>query len=80
MSTIVYARGGESYLGSFSDRDLDCWKKMGKSRGYKYLYKGYRYYGGKKDSVIVFDNEKWSASKVALRRDNGFLGIRRYSL
>ena len=79
MSTIVYTNGGEKYLGSHSDQDLSYWKWTGRQKKKKYLYKGYRYLGGKKDTVVVFDNIRWSDAELARRKANGFLGIRRYT-
>jgi len=42
------------------------------------MYKGYRYFDGNKDIVIVYDNKLWDKKEIARRKANGFLGIRRY--
>jgi len=78
MKTIIYTFGGETYLGEHTEQDLSYWRWYGKVKNQKYLYKGYRYFDGKKDIVIVYDNKKWDAGELAKRKANGFLGIREY--
>lgn len=73
--TIIYIKGGNVYLGEFKDRKISYWKKYRKT---KYMYKGYRYYGGKKDSVVVYDDVVWNMEELQRRKRNGFLGIREY--
>lgn len=80
MVTIVYGNGGDRYFGEYPDKPLKFWKKFGKEHNFKYLYKGYHYYDGKKKSVVVFDNKKWSREEIERRKNNGFLGIRVYRL
>jgi len=80
MKTIVYGDGGDKYFGEHEVKPLGYWKKFGKKRGYKFLYKGYRVLGGKRDIVVVFDNELWDKKEIEKRRKNGFLGIRCYEL
>lgn len=80
MSTIVYRSGGDIYLGEMINKTLLYWKSLGKRFNQKYLYKGYRYYDNKKDSVIVFDDVLWSKDELFKRKKNGFLGIKKYSL
>ena len=78
--TIVYTKGGDVYLGNMKDKKLDAWILYGRDEQQKWMYKGYRNYGGMTDSVIVFDTKKWSASEIARRKANGFLGIREYDI
>ena len=80
MRTIVYGDGGNKYYGDYEAKPLSYWKEFGKKRGYKYLYKGFRYYAGKKDVVVVFDNVLWSDEEIDKRRNNGFLGIKVYEI
>ena len=77
-NTIVYTNGGDNYLGIHSEQNLSYWKWTGKVKNQKYLYKGYRYFDGKKDIVIVYDNKQWDQAEKKKRKDNGFLGIREY--
>ena len=60
MKTIIYADGGNSYFGTHENENLSYWKEYGSIRLYKYMYKGYRYFDGNKDIVIVYDNVKWN--------------------
>jgi hypothetical protein len=78
MSTIVYSDGGKKYHGSQGDKELGTWKATGKAMKAKYMYKGFRYYGNKKDSVVVYDKDRWSPSEFEKRKGNGFLGIKEY--
>jgi len=78
--TIVYREGGEVYLGERSDQNLTYWKWYGEQKTSKYMYKGYRYYEGKKEIVIVFDDVLWDISEYQKRKNNGFLSIKLYEL
>ena len=84
--TIVYVEGTDNVI-NFPDRDsIEYWKKIGLEYNQKWMYKGYRWYFQKpnpnnlNDTVIVFDTKKWSASEIARRKANGFLGIREHKL
>ena len=77
-TTIVYINGGEDYLGSYDNRSLDYWKQTGYIRDFKYMYKGYRYFDGNKDIVIVYTNKDWSKEEIEKRKSNGFKGIKQY--
>lgn len=78
--TIVYLKGGDQYMGSQKGRSLAQWKKYGRDHRQKYLYKGFRYWDGKKNQVVVFDNKAWGLAEINRRKNNGFLGIRSYYL
>jgi len=77
---IAYKNGGDGYLGHLYDKTLDEWKKLGRSLRQKFMYKGYRYLGGTKDTVVVYDTARWSAAERIRRKVNGFLGIKEYKL
>jgi len=81
MKTIIYRKGGEIYLGEHEPQKLSYYQHLAKEV-YKegYFYKGYRYYGGEKDFVVVFDNKKWDIGEMARRKENGFLGIKCYEV
>ncbi len=79
MTTITYINGGD-YQYTRTDQKLKEWRGYGKAHNQKWLYKGYRYYDGKKDAVVVFTTERWDGQEIARRRNNGFLGIKEYSL
>lgn len=83
-NTLVYVDGGR-YIGSFRDiESIDYWKEIGREHGQKWMYKGYAWYSPNpipdnyNDTVIVFDTKKWSSSKIAERKRNGFLSIREH--
>jgi len=76
--TLIYTNGGENYLGEHSINNLSYWKRF--VSGQKYMYKGYRYFDGNKDIVIVYDNTRWYDGEKAKRKANGFLGIREYRI
>ena len=76
--TIVYREGGEIFLGSHSDQNLKYWKWYGGIKNTRYMYKGYRYFEGKKETVIVFDNKLWDISEYQKRKTNGFINIKKY--
>ncbi len=78
--TIVYLDGGEHYFGRFSDIPLKDWILFGIDRNQNYLYKGYRHFDNKTDSVVVFTKERLRPDEIDKRRRNGFLGIREYVL
>ena len=78
--TIVYADGGDRFFGEQEDENLNYWKEYGSIRLFKYMYKGFRYFDGKKDIVIVYDNTRWYDGEKAKRKANGFLGIREYRI
>ena len=61
MTTIVYSKGGETWLGSREDRPLRMWKMFGQARNQRYMYKGFRYSSDGKDIIVVYDNIRWSA-------------------
>ncbi len=73
-STIVYADGGNTYYGREADHPVSYWLKVGKEKGQKYLYKGFR----NKDQVVVFDTKKWDAAEIKRRNENGFSDIKVY--
>lgn len=75
LNTIVYVNG-EDYLGKYSEQSLDYWKRTGYIRDFKFMYKGYRYFGQEKNIVIVYTNKDWNIEEKARRKANGFLGIR----
>jgi hypothetical protein len=77
-STICYGDGGDTWYGEEADHPIDYWLKVGKEKGQKYLYKGFRYYEGKKDQVVVFDTKRWDAPELRRRKKNGFFGIKIY--
>lgn len=77
LDTIIYING-EDYLGTYTERSLDHWKQTGYIRDFKYMYKGYRYSDGKRNTVIVYTNKEWSKIEKAKRYNNGFLGIKQY--
>ena len=76
--TIVYTDGGDTYLGEYEDESLKYWKQTGHIRDFKFMYKGYRYFDGKKDIVIVYTNKDWNVEEIAKRKANGFLGIKQH--
>ena len=76
--TIVYTDGGDTYLGEYKDRSLKYWKQTGYIRDFKFMYKGYRYFDGNKDVVIVYTNKNWDKDEIAKRKANGFLGVKQY--
>lgn len=78
--TIVYAKGGDVYLGRHQVKDLSAWKKYGKEHNYKYLYKGFTYHGNERAQVAVFDDKVWDAQELQRRKGNGLLGIHFYDL
>lgn len=78
--TIYYRDNGDAYLGAWDNKPLKFWKEVGKTNKDKYLYKGYRYYDGKKDTVVVFTKHKWTKEEISRRKNNGFLGIREYKI
>ena len=77
LDTIVYING-EDYLGKYTNRSLKYWKQTGCIRDFKYMYKGYHYFDGNKDIVIVYTNKDWNVGELTRRKANGFLGIRQY--
>ena len=77
---VVYAKGGDSYLGRQGVRSVDFWRRFGRQRDYKYLYKGFAYYGNERIQVVVFDDKVWDSQEIQKRKANGFLGIRFYDL
>jgi len=80
MKTIIYTNGGENYLGEHSEQDLSYWRWYGTVKNQKYMYKGYRYFDGNKDIVIVYSTVQWNKQEKQRRKNNGFLGIREYQL
>jgi len=78
MKTIIYTFGGETYLGEHTEQNLSYWRWYGKVKNQKYIYKGYRYFDGTKDIVIVFTTTQWNKQEKERRKNNGFLGIREY--
>ena len=80
--TIIYADGGETYLGELKDEKLDYWFLFGRDARQKLMYKGYRRnnFRNSTDSVIVFDTKPWDANELAKRKQNGFLGIKEYNI
>ena len=77
LDTIVYING-EDYLGKYTNKSLKHWKQVGYIRDFKYMYKGFKYFDGNKDIVIVYTNKNWDIGEKAKRKANGFLGIRQY--
>lgn len=77
---IIYKNGGNQYLGQQKDRTLQKWKLKGQELEQGFMYKGFRYYGGNKDIVIVYDTERWDKNEIKKRKDNGFLGIKAYEI
>lgn len=80
MNTLVYKDSGEIYLGENTIKNLDYWKWIGRSNKQKYMYKGYRYFEGKKENVVVYSKTQWHQGELAKRKANGFLGIKEYKL
>ncbi len=78
--TIVYAEGGIDYKGRMGIYPVTYWKKLGYSLRQEWLYKGFRYFGGEKSQVVVYDSDSWDGQEIARRKANGFLGIRSYYL
>lgn len=78
--TIIYRDGGKLYLGEHSEQNLSYWIWYGKQKNAKFMYKGYKYYNGEKDIVIVYDTIQWDKNEKQRRKNNGFLGIREYEL
>lgn len=76
----IYSSGGGIYLGKHTEQNLSYWKWYGKQKKQKYMYKGYEYFDGKKEIIIVYDDKLWDISEYQRRKGNGFLGIRRYVL
>ena len=77
LNTIVYVNG-EDYLGEYGEQSLAYWKRTGYIRDFKFMYKGYRYFDGKKDIVVVYTDKDWDVGGKAKRKANGFLSIRQY--
>lgn len=77
---VVYAKGGDIYLGRMKVKSVDSWRRFGRQKGYKHLYKGFAYQGNERVQVIVFDNKVWDSQEIQKRKANGFLGIRFYDL
>lgn len=73
--TLVYEKGGDECLGMTARPEHELISEA-KERGATVMYKGYRYYDNKRDSVIVFDKQAWDRGEKARRKANGFLGIR----
>lgn len=78
--TAVYIDGGNNCLGIKESHKLSYWLEYGRKHNQKYLYKGYRWYNNKSDSVVVFDTKRWDGEEINRRKYNGFLGIREYIL
>ena len=78
MKTIIYRDSGNIYLGEHSMQDLSYWKWYGEQKNERYMYKGYRYLGDKKDIVIVYSRRRWNNKEVERRKSNGFKGIKEY--
>ena len=77
MTTLVYTDDGEHFIGEQPDKPLSHWKKF---RRTVYMYKGYRYCGINKCSVVVYTDKKWDIIERKMRRDNGFLRIHEHKL
>jgi hypothetical protein len=77
---LVYDNGGSVFGGRRAPQSLEEWKKEGRERKKRWMYKGYHPFGGVTYSVVVYDNEKWDAKELARRKENGFLGIKVYRL
>jgi hypothetical protein len=75
VKMLVYTNGGNTHHGhlDFTPTKL---KAYGKSKNQKWMYKGYRWWSGVRDIVVVFDTEEWTVYEKAKRKINGFLGIR----
>jgi len=79
---LVYMNGGDILLGNeLKERTLPEWKKLGANlKRQRYMYKGYRHWGGKRETVVVYDTDPWSSTELRRRKANGFLGIREYRI
>ena len=80
MTTLIYNGDGD-YLGcEGKEKKLSYWIRFGEVIKQNYLYKGYHYYIGEKNIVVVFTVFQWDKEELARRKRNGFLWIKEYVL
>ena len=72
---LIYTNGGDN-CHHHHDLTPTKLKEFGRSRNQKWMYKGYRWYDGKRETVVVFDTSAWSQGEMAKRKANGLMGIR----
>lgn len=86
MTAVVYADGGNKYLGRFPASHPFFWEEYGRKRKLgSWAHVGHKYEG--KDpvgleelQVVVYDDHPWPPAEIARRNANGFLGITAYRL
>lgn len=73
--TVIYFDGGTNYKGQLelSPSQVQEWHKKAAERGHLGFLSGYRYWDNKKQSVIVYFENRPTQEEILHRRRNGFL-------